>query len=171
MLRLISGCLVVLVLVGVAVAAQPAPSAPTCDVPEVRQFDFWLGTWSLQWADGEGTNRVRRILGGCVIEEVFEGRMPNGWYRGRSVTVYDARAGVWRQTWVDDRGSYLDFEGSVQDGQMVLSRSAMKDGAPVLQRMVWRDVEADRLTWTWERSTDDGASWETLWTIRYQRAS
>ena len=36
------------------------------------------------------------------------------------------------------------------------------------RRMVWRDIEADSLTWLWQRSADSG-TWETLWALAYSR--
>ena len=62
-----------------------------------------------------------------------------------SVSTYDARRKVWRQTWVDNQAGYLDFEGGRFDGpapQLVLSRSAVINGQPVRQRMVFRDIGA-----------------------------
>lgn len=153
-------------------SADPVAAASACAAPEADQFDFWVGTWALTWGEaGRGTNRIRRILNGCVIEESFAGQMPDGPYRGLSVSTYDAGAGVWRQTWVDDQGAYLDFEGGLQpDGRMILSRTTTRDGETIHQRMVWRNVEADRLHWDWQMSTDGGATWTTKWSIAYVRS-
>jgi len=147
-------------------AAQPA----SCEASAARQFDFWVGTWTLRWGeDGYGTNVIERILGGCVIEENFVGRMPDGLFRGKSVSVYDARQQQWKQTWVDDRGGYLDFTGGFEEGRMVLQRETVRDGKPLLQRMVWYNISADELDWNWEKSEDGGETWTTLWKIHYTR--
>ena len=39
-----------------------ATAAPPCDAPEFRQFDFWLGEWTVTKPDGQlaGTNRISR---------------------------------------------------------------------------------------------------------------
>lgn len=151
---------------------QPASAPPTaCDVPAARQFDFWVGTWTLRWGEhGRGTNVIRRILGGCVIEETFQGRMPDGLFRGKSVSVYDAREQRWKQTWVDSEGSYLDFTGAFEDGRMILQRRAQRAGQSILQRMVWYNITDDQLDWNWEKSEDGGETWTTLWHIHYTRA-
>lgn len=167
--------LVITLAVILTSAALPSRAAAqdeggACDTPEVQQFDFWIGRWALTWGeDGRGTNAVRRILNDCVIEERFEGQMPEGRYRGRSVSAYDPERDVWLQTWVDDRGNYLDFSGGVEDGRMVLRREAVKDGQPVVQRMVWYNISEHELDWNWEQSEDGGATWTTLWTIHYTR--
>jgi hypothetical protein len=88
-----------------------------------------------------------------------------------SVSTFDTRSGKWKQTWVDNEGAYLDFTGGMQNGQMILSRSFTKpDGTEVHQRMVWKDISADQLNWSWESSTDGGRTWEVVWPIHYQRS-
>jgi hypothetical protein len=163
---------------GSTAALRPgtASSDTTCTTGPGAGFDFWIGTWALSWEGGHGTNRIRRILGGCVIEEQFVGHMNDSTvYRGRSYTVYDASAGVWKQTWVDDRGGYLDFTQDTAaaakeaDARMILSRAGGSDASPMHFRMVWRDVEGDRLTWHWQRRYAADTTWTTLWAITYQR--
>lgn len=135
----------------------------------MHQFDFWIGDWNLTWGDNQhGANRIRSIFNGKVIQENFEddGETP---LIGMSVSVYSPIDHKWRQTWVDNQGSYLDFVGSWRDGKMILQRSAVIDNMPVIQRMVWHNIEPDRLEWNWERSGDDGQTWKTVWQIHYVR--
>lgn len=152
-------------------ASAQQETSPPCSQPEASQFDFWLGEWELEWGeDGRGRNVITRALEDCVIVEDFDGTPAIG-LRGRSVSVFDAQSGQWRQTWVDNQGGYLDFSGAFSNSRMVLMRAAMLDGQQVLQRMVWYDIGDDSLRWNWERSDDGGASWEVLWEIRYTRAN
>jgi hypothetical protein len=160
-----------------ALCVAPAGAQPVrCAGPGYDDFDFWVGDWTAHWraADGrelQGSNRIRRTLDGCVILEEFDGA-PGGPLKGMSVSTYDARRKVWRQTWVDNQAGYLDFEGGRVDDRaprLVLSRSAVINGQPVRQRMVFRDIGANTFTWDWQRSRDDGATWESQWTIRYAR--
>jgi hypothetical protein len=167
----------ILLLGAMAVAQQNPPAAANaCANSEQKQFDFWVGNWDVTWPGtkqgevGRGTNSIRRILDGCVVEENFSGgdSMP---LRGMSVSTFDTRSGKWKQTWVDNEGGYLDFTGEMQNGQMILSRSFTKpDGTEVHQRMVWKDISADQLNWSWESSTDGGRTWEVVWPIHYQRS-
>ncbi len=154
---------------------QPC-DAPTLDREQDR-FDFWLGTWDLRWTTPEGhprggTNVITRSLGDAVILETFTdpvGSDGTG-YQGMSVSTYDAADGVWRQTWVDSASSHMSFVGGWRDDRMQLQRIVVLDGAEVTQRMTWRDITADAFGWDWERSRDDGATWELLWRIDYRRA-
>ncbi|MCQ3939461.1 MAG: hypothetical protein DPW18_20810 [Chloroflexi bacterium] len=130
------------------------------------QFDFWLGEWDCAWdEDGKGTNHIRRILDGRIIQENFSA--PD--LKGMSVSVYDLERQLWCQTWVDNTGSYLDFTGVFEDGRMILVRDAIVKGEACKQRMVWYNIEADQFDWNWERSDDNGQTWRVLWKIRYTR--
>lgn len=149
---------------------QPKP----CSSEQSSQFDFWLGTWDLEWTDAKGqkltgTNTINKILKGCVIEENFStaGSDP---YLGKSHSLYDAKSGKWKQTWVDSGGSYLDFTGEFKDGKMTLSREMIdNDGKKTLQRMVFSKIQKNSLVWDWESSTDGGKMWKTNWKIFYKR--
>ncbi len=143
---------------GARQAAQPKP----CSESEQKQLDFWIGEWDLTWpgnSPGEtahGTNSIRRILDGCIVEEDFSGgdAMP---LRGRSVSIFDVHAGKWKQTWVDNEGGYLDFVGEFKDGQVILGREATgPDGSKGLQRMVFKSISRDEFAWSWEGSKDGG---------------
>ncbi len=122
--------------------AQDSPAKVPCDSVEQRQFDFWVGDWDLSWEGGKGANRIAKILNECVVQETFDGAPM---LRGLSVSTYDKANKLWRQTWVDDDGSYLDFTGGLVDGQMTLSRSAEREGKTFLQRMIWYNVSPDSL--------------------------
>ena len=135
------------------------------------ELDFWLGEWNATWDGGHGTNRLTRILGEQVILEEFAGTSDDDGsvLNGRSWSVFEPARALWRQTWVDDQGSYFDLVGDRVDGWFAFVRAAPERGQHARQRMVFRDVEADRFRWTWELSLDGGASWETRWEIAYQR--
>ena len=162
--------LAVLFLVSLAVQAQ-APSTG-CNSPESRQMDFWLGDWDAAYVQNgvaaKSRNRVTKVLDGCAILEEFTGA-PGMSLDGRSYSVYDARAGRWKQTWVDNQGGYLDFAGDVLDGNRVFAREFTRQGKIVKQRMVFRDVKPDSFKWLWQASTDGGATWSTSWEIDYRR--
>jgi hypothetical protein len=131
-----------------------------------NQFDFWLGEWNVTWGeDGKGTNRIERILDGKIIQENFSA--PD--LHGISVSTYDPERGVWCQTWVDNNGTYLDFTGKFEDGKMILSRDAIVKAQACRQRMVWYDIQENKLEWNWERSDDNGQTWRVLWQIHYTR--
>lgn len=152
-----------------------APAPNPCVVEQQQQLDFWVGEWNLTWPGTKpgqmqrGTNSIRRVLEGCVIEENFSGG-DDMHLRGKSVSVFDTRSGKWKQTWVDNEGGYLDFVGEFADGQMILGREVTRpDGAKGLQRMVFKNISKDEFDWSWEASEDAGKSWHVVWPIHYRR--
>jgi hypothetical protein len=65
------------------------PASAGCDRPGHRDFDFWVGDWTVtEPLKGQplGENRVERILGGCVLREQWTGS--NGPV-GESPSAYD----------------------------------------------------------------------------------
>ena len=135
--------------------------------PETH-FNFWLGRWHVTWEGGGGTNTITPILDGRVIQEQFD--CPQ--LQGISHSVYNPHTQRWHQTWVDNQGSYLDFTGQLEeDGRMILGRTALYEGKTFQQRMVFQDIQENSFEWHWQRSTDDGRTWETQWHISYRRQS
>ena len=112
-----------LILLGAALAistpcaAQTGASPDPCSAAQQKQFEFWVGEWDLTWPGlkngeiGHGTNSIKRIMDGCVVQENFSGG-DSIHLRGTSVSVFDVNSGRWKQTWVDNEGGYLDFVGT-----------------------------------------------------------
>ena len=157
------------VLVLTSITGRSEENQPPCSDTGYNQFDFWLGEWDLSWGDdGKGINKITRILDQCVILENFDGGEA-GQLRGLSVSTFNPGTGKWYQTWVDNNGTYLDFIGGMEGERMILTRTFMRDGREMMQRMIFRDIKADSLIWDWQRSADKGETWEDLWQIRYSR--
>ncbi len=168
-----------LLLIAVSAFAQQSSQTPPpnpCTLPEQKQLEFWVGDWDLTWPGanagetGHGTNSIKRIMDGCVVQENFSAMAQP--LRGTSVSMFDIATRKWKQTWVDNQGSYLDFTGEFKDGQMILSREAIgPKGGKSLQRMVYKNISANEFDWSWESSKDDGKTWQVQWPIHYKRKS
>ncbi|MGE3930969.1 MAG: hypothetical protein AB7G05_12465 [Hyphomonadaceae bacterium] len=142
---------------------QPAQT-PSCGGPEYRQLDFWVGTWDGVYAGGTAVNEITRQFDDCVIQEDFNG----GGLIGRSVSMYHAPAGQWRQTWVDNQGGFYTLAGGPVGDDFILHLVRVSDTAPQ-QRMVFEDITPNAFTWRWQSSTDNGATWTDQWLINYTR--
>ena len=157
-----------------AVFSQQSTAADPCTAAQQKQFEFWVGEWDLTWPGekaGEvahGTNSIRRIMDGCVVQENFSAG-ESGHLRGTSVSLFDLKSGMWKQTWVDNEGGYLDFVGEFKDGQMILKREALRGNVKTLQRMVFKNISANEMDWSWEASSDGGKTWQVNWPIHYKR--
>lgn len=155
------------------------PQVSTGEDDREKLYDFWVGTWELEWKDdqvtggmAEGRNHIEKILDGRVIKENFEAL--NGsleGFQGKSYSVYDSVSQTWKQTWVDNQGGYLDFKGKVDGNKRIFFRKGKNPkGDEILQRMVFHDISADSFVWDWEISEDQGTSWKLRWRIFYNRS-
>lgn len=159
------------------IAWAQAPAAPPpapCSGPEHRQMDFWLGRWAVRWAAspgqpaGSGTNTLTREFDGCVVRESFQGGGGPGALVGMSVSSYQRARQQWRQTWVDNQGGYIELAGGKEGEHFVLMTPLAADQRTRF-RMRFEDIQADSLTWRWQRSQDAGATWQDQWVILYTR--
>jgi len=152
---------------------EPAATAKICDSKEHRQFDFWIGEWTVT-SDGQaaGTNSIQSIHNGCVLQENWQGAGPGG-ISGASFNIYDQATGQWHQTWVDSSGTLLLLDGGVVDGAMVLSGSRpSRDGkGTTLHRISWTPNPDQTVRQLWEASSDDGSNWTVLFDGLYTRQS
>lgn len=160
---------------GISVEARSQQSSLKNQDPEAY-FDFWIGEWEISYEEPDGTiatgrNIISRVLDGKVIQENFEvltGR--NKGYKGKSWSVYRTTTKEWKQTWVDNNGAYLEFKGVTEGGKRIFQGEAIgREGRKIHQRMVFKDITEDSLTWDWEASLDEGKSWQLQWRIKYTR--
>ena len=152
-------------------AQSPAGPATRCSRPEHRQFDFWVGEWEVTRPDGKtaGTNRIRLVHGGCVLQEDWSGA---GGSSGTSLNIFDAATRRWHQTWVGNDGLLLQLDGGMKDGSMELSGSTVgANGSRTLHRIRWTPLggQPARLRQLWESSSDGGRTWSVTFDGAYTR--
>ncbi|MBL8059941.1 MAG: DUF1579 family protein [Chthonomonas sp.] len=156
-----------LVLSTIMAVAQPAPDP-------AKDFDFWIGEWKCagdsydaagKATKTEATNRIAKILDSKVVEENFK----MGSFIGRSYSTYDPTAKLWRQTWVDNQGSYIALTGKFEAGKMILQTIPNPLQPKVASRMVFENIKKESFDWNWESSTDEGKTWKLNWHLRYTR--
>ncbi len=148
----------------VSLFGQPKP-APA----ETRDFDFWIGTWSVLRPDGKvaGLSVIESILNGRVIKESYQS---GSGYQGHSFNLYNAPEKRWEQCWVDNSGLALHLTGGLNAaGQMVLAGDRRDEtGATVTDRITWTDHGDGTVQQLWESSVDGGQSWTLAFNGRYQ---
>jgi hypothetical protein len=150
-----------------ACAMAPALAAP-CKSPAHRQFDFWLGRWSVHTPDGKlaGSNVIETEYEGCVLHERYS--TARG-FRGESLNTYDVGRKVWHQTWVDNDGTLLLLEGGIKAGSMVLEGQTRDAAGKVTRhRISWTPNADGSVRQHWE-STDANGQWTTAFDGRYTR--
>lgn len=149
------------------VASQPA-SGPPCAAAEYRQFDFWLGEWTVEQRGRQaGTSAISRILDGCVIHEAWSS---TGRSRGQSFNRYDQASREWIQTWVDNDGQSLLLRGGLRGASMVLEGSRPgPSGGTVVDRITWTPLDGGRVRQHWVASSDGGVTWTDQFDGIYRR--
>ena len=145
----------------------PAPPPPGCPAEVRRQFDFWVGDWSVtEKGQHAGDNRIDKILDGCALLENWTGA---GGMSGKSLNFYIPASQQWHQTWIDDRGGSLELDGKFADGHMVLSGSKKdKASKTTLNRITWTALPSGQVRQVWETS-NDGKAWTVAFDGLYTR--
>lgn len=165
-----SSCLFFALTAGTAHAQTPTPPAP-CETAEHRAFDFWVGEWSVSRADTNAKvaeSRIEKLYGGCAIRENW---MPTVGTGGGSLNVYDPQIRLWRQSWADSSGAWVDFSGGIVDKAVVLTglwRNYVAPGKDALIRMTYRKRDDGSVSQIGEQSTDFGKSWSIAFAFIYQ---
>jgi hypothetical protein len=159
------------ITVAALVAAQsPPPPRQDCSATVYREFDFWLGNWTVR-VQGKpaGTNRIEADLNGCVLVERWSAV---GGGRGISLNFYDRLSKAWYQSWMDLSGGALRLKGGVQNGRMVMESDPQRrpDGTSVIQRVTWTPQGDGTLRQLWESTSDAGKTWTTVFDGHYTRA-
>ena len=151
----------------------PQANAPQpCNGPKHRQFDFWIGQWSVS-SNGQvaGTNSIQPILNGCVLLENWQGAGIGG-LAGSSFNLYDQARDQWHQTWVDGSGTLLELNGGLKGGNMVLigERPAADGNGTTTHRITWTPNPDGTVRQLWDASSD-GENWTVLFDGLYEKVA
>lgn len=161
---------------GFAQTPSPSPALsqpkapPACTAPEHRQFDFWLGSWSVRSPDGKktaGTSQISRASDDCAILEQWKGAKGAP---GTSINFYDTATQHWHQIWVGGDGTILKLEGGFKNGAMVLEGKSddPKQVTPVKNRITWTPMPEGKVKQEWATS-ENGQEWKTVFVGVYSK--
>ncbi len=143
------------------------------DSLNARSFDFWTGEWEVSWTNQQGkkvsgTNTITRILNGKVIQENFTD--PNTGHEGKSWSTFSPQTKKWHQTWVDNGGGYLEFDGARYGDTLAFTMDPqIIKGVRTLKRMIFYNISEQSFTWDWQTAPEDNPDWKLLWRIHYKR--
>jgi hypothetical protein len=163
-LVVIAGCL--------CFAAPSALSAtergPCAADSAIRQFDYWLGDWVISTNEKPGTaiSKVYLSLDKCaIIESWSDGKG----HAGENIFAYSFDDHSWRGMFVDNRGhAHVFVDGKVADGTAEFEGASRgENGEAVLNRIKIVRLDANQVKQTWEKSTDNGSTWTTVFSGAY----
>ncbi len=134
-----------------------------------KAFDFWIGEWNVsQNGQFAGANSIQPILGHCVLFEQWEGSSGT---LGKSFNYYDPGRDHWRQIWVSDSGTFIEFTGEARDGGIFYTAETRNpaDGSITLHKFEFTQIDNGAVRQYWETSSDGGETWTAIWDGRYER--
>lgn len=146
-------------VIAVQAHAQAQPTA-ACQTESHRQFDFWIGEWTVTNPNGKvaGQNTIKAVENGCVLQENW--RSATSPFTGRSFNYYNQSAQQWEQLWLDNQGGSLKLAGQRRGNQMILQSqpTANPAGVEQVQRITWTLNEDHSVRQLWEVLVDGEVS-------------
>ncbi len=154
-------------------APRPAPEAYRFEGrPPERQLEFYIGSWSYGFEQGEGNSTVRMVHGGKVLREEVVGVVAGAEFTGTTLGVFDPRAGHWKLTWVDSFANYLSIIGRVEDETFVMRWTMQSPaGDPVELRLTYSDITSADMMTQMHVSNDGGETWRLARRAKYTRTN
>lgn len=134
-----------------------------------RQFDFWLGDWTVTYPGmpGSAASKVILELDKCVLVETWDGGKG---HKGENIFAYSSDDKSWHGMFADNQGRVHIFEGKVAQGSAeFLGTSRGPNGETVLNRIKIVRLAPDKVEQSWEKSADKGATWTMEFHGQYSR--
>ena len=135
-------------------------------------FDFWVGEWEVHGGNGQfaGTNKIEKVERGCVLLEQWTSGTGG---TGTSINYLDGATGEWVQVWNAEGGTQINIRGGLTDDGMLLVGHVhyLSNGETAPFRGLWTLLEDGRVRQYFERSPDDGDTWEPWFEGFYTRTT
>lgn len=163
------------IVIGLAcsIGALGAPATPACAAnPANRQLDYWLGNWTIG-APGSSANAHSSVsldLDKCLVVENWDGGRG---HRGENIFGFSADDQSWYGIFADNEGRVHVFDaGKVSSGSAEFhGTSRGPNGQTVLNRVKIIRLSPNHVEQIWEKSSDNGATWNVAFRGDYSRVS
>jgi hypothetical protein len=131
-------------------------------------FDYLLGDWeftaqSKEWGALKGVWSAVRLDQGQILDEYrITGDSGETYYVTTTIRAYNAPLDRWELIGMDGGGGLQDFGTAKRVGsEMHLEQKfGVAAGAPSWWRIRYHAIQADRFSWSADRSRDGGKTWE-----------
>ncbi len=156
-----------------ATNAFAASAADSCGSNSAnRQLDYWLGNWNLgaEGSSGNAHSSVTLSLDKCLVVENWDGGRG---HRGQNVFGYSADDKSWYGMFADNEGRVHVFTyGKVADGTAEFEGTSRgSNGENILNRVTVMRLNSNQVEQRWEKSNDNGATWNVVFRGEYSRAN
>jgi hypothetical protein len=137
-----------------------------------RQLDYWLGNWKVgaEGSSGNANSAVSLSLDKCLVVENWDGG--RGHY-GQNVFGYSADDESWYGMFADNEGRVHIFtSGKVESGSAEFDGTSHgPNGKSILNRVKVMRLNPNKVEQTWEKSNDNGATWNVVFRGEYSRTN
>lgn len=169
--RFMSLCIVL--AFGLTTNGLAATDPPRCAAnPESRQLDYWLGNWKIgaEGSSGNAHSTVSLSLDKCLVVENWDGG--RGHY-GQNVFGYSADDKSWYGLFADNEGRVHVFtSGKVSSGSAEFEGTSRgPNRETVMNRVKVIRTSPNKVEQIWEKSSDNGATWNMVFRGEYSRAT
>jgi len=126
----------------------------------------------VEWMEFGGRATVRAVLDGfgTIDENLIE--EPGGGYSALALRLFDPATALWSIWWVDGRNPVLQppVAGRFEQGVGSFFGDDVFEKRPIRVRFLWSGISERSANWEQAFSADGGATWETNWTMAFERA-
>jgi hypothetical protein len=127
-----------------------------------------------EWHEFDGTQRAWPLLGGLanVDDNMFV--TPDGSQHGVSLRSYDPTTLTWAIWWLGERTRHsidVPVIGRFIDGIGTFIADDTLHGQAIVVRFIWSNITTTTSRWEQAFSSDAGATWETNWTMSFEKIS
>jgi hypothetical protein len=147
-----------------------AEDSPQCSTSAAsREFDYWLGDWTVTYpgASSSATSTVSLELDKCLLVESWIGGKGHS---GKNMFAYSPDDKNWHGMFADNEGRVHVLEGNVLSGSAEFRGSSRgANGETVLNRIRVVRLTPDKVEQIWQKSTDKGVTWTTVFHGEYSR--
>jgi hypothetical protein len=159
--------------------------SPTNGHDGQHDFDFVIGSWrihnrrlrnpltgSTTWVEFEGHSVSRQVWGGQANVDQNELDDPSGRIEGMTLRLYDPTTHLWSLYWANSKQGSLVTPtiGQFANGHGEFYDYEVYQGKAVLVRFLWLNIKPDSSRWEQAFSPDGGKTWETNWTMDFERS-
>ncbi len=140
-----------------------------CGYTEFRQFDFWIGEWSVSDTNGKriGKNEIVALEDECVLQEHWQSKKGT---TGTSINFFNKTEGMWNQIWVDNSGNSLKLHGGFFGGKMVMRSEVIPFAeGDYMHEISWTPQDDGSIHQVWNTLTPGGEYKKTLFYGVYER--
>ena len=154
---------------------------------EAHRHDWdWLeGRWNVRHRRLKsrltGSNEWDEFDGACTMTRMMDGLgnvddnwldIPSGAYRAIGVRAFDPATQTWAIWWLDGRSPDTigpPVRGGFRNGVGEFQGADTHNNIPIIARFRWTDIAPRSARWEQAFSTDNGATWEVNWSMRFTR--